>query len=223
MDFGELLFRVLLSAALGGLIGFEREISGQPAGFRTHLLVSLGAALFTLVGVEGIEIFVGGTGVRSDPTRVAAQVVTGIGFLGAGAILQQGVTVRGLTTAASLWVTAAVGTAMGIGYWEGATLTAGVTVVALYGLKPVGHKVFRKLRRGQHRFTVEIDSHLRLSDLAKAIEVAGATTESFDLALDDDAHRLVVVTMNLPPSASADILADEIRRIEGVRNVTLEG
>src|SRR3712207_3489265 len=117
---GELVLRVLIAALLGGLVGFEREFSDQPAGFRTHILVSLGAALFSLVGAYGVEEFFRGEGadVRLDPTRIAAQVVTGIGFLGAGAILQQGVNVRGLTTAAALWVTAAIGTAVGLGYLE---------------------------------------------------------------------------------------------------------
>ncbi len=110
----ELALRVAVAAALGGLIGFERELGDQPAGFRTHILVSLGSALFTLVGAYGATPFLGGNDVvRLDPTRVAAQIVTGIGFLGAGAILRHGFTVRGLTTAAALWVTAAIGMAAG--------------------------------------------------------------------------------------------------------------
>ena len=165
-----MIARILAAAALGGVIGFEREISGQPAGFRTHILVSLGAALFTSLGAYGVEGLIGEQGTRLDPTRVAAQVVVGIGFLGAGAILQQGVSVRGLTTAASLWVTAAVGTAVALGFWPAAVTVAITTVVTLYGLKPVGHRLFRRLRRGQHRLTVEIEPRLRLSDLAKVIE-----------------------------------------------------
>lgn len=116
LETGELILRVLLAGALGGLIGLEREFSDQPAGFRTHILVSLGAALFTLVGAYGLVDFSPGDTFQFDPTRIAAQVVTGIGFLGAGAILRQGLNVRGLTTAAALWVTAAVGTAAGFGY-----------------------------------------------------------------------------------------------------------
>src|SRR5688572_13417309 len=101
LDSSEVVLRIAIAAVLGGLVGLEREVSEQPAGFRTHILVSLGAALFTLVGAYTF----GGEG--SDPTRVAAQVVTGIGFIGAGVIFQQGASIRGLTTAASLWVTAA--------------------------------------------------------------------------------------------------------------------
>src|SRR5687768_6586470 len=101
----ELIVRVLLATGLGAVIGLEREISDQPAGLRTHILVSLGAALFTIAGAYGLIDFDTGEVARIDPTRVAAQVVTGIGFLGAGAIIQRGLNVRGLTTAASLWVT----------------------------------------------------------------------------------------------------------------------
>ncbi|MFN2490111.1 MAG: MgtC/SapB family protein [Actinomycetota bacterium] len=223
LDLWELSARILVAAALGGLIGFEREFADQPAGFRTHILVSVGAALFTIVGAYGVESFIGGDqAVRFDPTRVAAQVVTGIGFLGAGAILQQGVNVRGLTTAASLWVTAAVGTAVGLGYWGGAVVTAVTTVAALYGLKPLGHRLFRRLRRGHHRFILEIEPELRLSDIAKVVERANARTESFNLIADDDGRRHVVVTLQLPASGSLDLLAQEMTRVEGVRNVDLD-
>lgn len=104
----QMFLRLLIAVVLGALIGFERERAGKPAGVRTHGMVSLGAALFTVVSLHGF----GGVG---DPGRVAAQVVTGIGFLGAGAIINQQGSVHGLTTAASLWVTAAIGVAVGVG------------------------------------------------------------------------------------------------------------
>ncbi|CAN5545550.1 MgtC/SapB family protein [soil metagenome] len=223
LDTWELALRVLAAAALGGLIGFEREFADQPAGFRTHILVSLGATLFTIVGAYGVAPFVGADqAVRFDPTRVAAQVVTGIGFLGAGAILQQGVNVRGLTTAAALWVTAAVGTAVGLGYYDGAAITAVTTVAALFGLKHVGHKVFRRLRRGHHHYSIEIGPELTLSDLAKVFESASARTDSLKLLTDDDGHRHVIVSLQLPPSERPERLAEKISEVEGVRTVDLE-
>jgi putative Mg2+ transporter-C (MgtC) family protein len=217
-----LIATVLGAAALGGLIGVEREVSGQPAGFRTHMLVSLGAALFTLAGAYGVDVVAGQAGIRADPTRVAAQVVTGIGFLGAGAIIQQGVNVRGLTTAAALWVTAAVGTAVGLGYWAAAVATALTTVAALYGLRPIRRRLFRRLRRGQHRLTVEIAPHLRLSDLAKVIEDADARTEAINLVPEDDDHRHVVMTVQLPASMQPELLAERISTLEGVGHVTID-
>ena len=110
--------RLLLASVFGALVGLEREIHEHPAGMRTHLLVSLGSAGFTVLS---IDVF----GVDGDPGRVAAQVVTGVGFLGAGAIIKEGATIRGLTTAASLWAVAAVGMAAGAGAW-GVAVTATV-------------------------------------------------------------------------------------------------
>lgn len=142
----DLLVRLVVAAMLGAAIGFEREYSEQPAGLRTHLLVSLGACLFTLAGAYGLEAFSGRADLNFDPTRIAAQVVTGIGFLGAGAILREGVNIRGLTTAAALWVTAAVGLAVGLGFWAGAAAATAIAVIALYGLKRVEKVLFPRLR-----------------------------------------------------------------------------
>ena len=103
-----MFLRLLIAVVLGALVGYERERAGKPAGVRTHGMVSLGAALFAVVSLHGF-------GNAGDPARVAAQIVTGIGFLGAGAILHQRGSVHGLTTAASLWVTAAIGLAVGVG------------------------------------------------------------------------------------------------------------
>ena len=129
----DLLVRLLLAAVLGAAIGIERETSDQPAGMRTHLLVSLGSATFTVLSIYAFE--------GSDPGRVAAQIVSGIGFLGAGAILKYGATVRGLTTAASLWAVAAVGMAAGAGAWGAAI---GVTAIVIVSLGPL-HFVERRL------------------------------------------------------------------------------
>ena len=124
IELGDAALRLVAAAALSGVIGFEREVAQKAAGLRTHMLVGLGAGLFTLVGVTG---FVG-----SDPARVAAQVVAGVGFLGAGAIFRHGVTVRGLTTAAGLWTSAAVGMAAGLGEYAVAVVATGVALVVLY-------------------------------------------------------------------------------------------
>lgn len=113
----------------------ERELSEHHAGFRTHVLVALGAGLFTICGIYALDAFATDARVRVDPTRIAAQVVTGIGFLGAGTIIREGMTIRGLTTAASLWVTAAIGTAVGLGALVAGAVTTAMTLVALIFLK----------------------------------------------------------------------------------------
>ena len=130
------LLRLAIAAALAGAVGLERELDEKAAGLRTHILVALGSALFTLVSAYGFREFLtsGQAIVRADPSRIAAQIVTGIGFLGAGVIFRQGASVRGLTTAASLWVVAAIGMAAGAGYWQGAVIATGAALVSLRAL-----------------------------------------------------------------------------------------
>ncbi len=132
----DLLVRILIAALLGGLIGLERDIHGRAAGLRTHLLVSMGAAVFMIMSELVASLYpnaIDGSMKASDPGRIAAQVVTGIGFLGAGAILKEGFTVRGLTTAACLWIVAAIGLAAGGGYYVIAITTTLVALLALVG------------------------------------------------------------------------------------------
>jgi len=147
-----LAIRLLVAAALGAAIGVERELHSHPAGTRTHLLVSLGSAAFTVLSIYGFTgITNAGQLAAVDPSRVAAQIVTGIGFLGAGAILKYGATVRGLTTAASLWVTAAIGMAAGAGE---IVLAVVITAIAILSLGPLRALVKRVRRtRGQ---TIEV-------------------------------------------------------------------
>jgi putative Mg2+ transporter-C (MgtC) family protein len=121
----ELVLRLILGLVLAAAVGWERELQRMPAGFRTHALVVLGSAVFTVVGAHGL------VGDNADPTRVAAQIVSGIGFLGGGAILHYGGSVRGLTTAASLWAVAAVGMASGAGLYVIAVAAAVLVIVTL--------------------------------------------------------------------------------------------
>jgi putative Mg2+ transporter-C (MgtC) family protein len=225
LSVGELISRVVIAALLGGLIGLERELSDQPAGFRTHILVSLGAALFTLAGAYGLEDFLEGEGIttRLDPTRVAAQVVTGVGFLGAGAIIHRGVNIRGLTTAASLWVTAAIGTAVGFGYWEGAVSVTVVSLAALYSLKFIERRALERLKRGRVRFVIDMEPQLRLAELTEILDRAGGRVVSMKVIeeQDEDSRELIVVTQ-LRSRADAENLARDIRALEGVADVDLD-
>ena len=125
----QVLARLLLATILGGLIGFEREARHRAAGLRTHILVCLGSALAMLTSIYMFEIYRGAATV--DPTRIAAQVITGVGFLGAGTILRAGPTVKGLTTAASLWAVAGIGLAVGCGFYSGAIISTILVVVTL--------------------------------------------------------------------------------------------
>jgi putative Mg2+ transporter-C (MgtC) family protein len=135
----DIAVRLLVASAFGAAIGYEREVHDHPAGMRTHLLVSLGAALFTIISIFGFLGAVAGQA-PVDPSRVAAQIVTGVGFLGAGAILKYGTSVRGLTTAASLWTTSAIGMAVGAGAYVIALVG---TAIALISLGPLNWVVDR--------------------------------------------------------------------------------
>lgn len=134
----DILVKLLLAAVAGGLVGLEREKHGRPAGLRTNLLVSVGACAMMIVS-EAFYVKYGmldaESAVRFDPSRVAAQIVTGIGFLGAGVILKEGISVRGLTTAASLWVVAGLGMAFGMGYFSLGVITTVLVLISLVFLK----------------------------------------------------------------------------------------
>src|SRR5216110_144289 len=158
LSWPEILGRVALAAALGAVLGFERELREREAGLRTHMLVALGSALFTIVSAYGFREFLtsGDQVVRADPTRIAAQIVTGIGFLGAGAIIRQGVSIRGLTTAATLWVAAAIGMAAGAGYYSGAVIGTVVTLIALWPLRRLAFPVFERLRPEERSMIIEL-------------------------------------------------------------------
>src|SRR5579872_1663574 len=143
-----LLAKLLLAMVLGGAIGVEREISGKPAGLRTNILICVGAALFTHLSIEIAEIgFSPDSHPFGDTTRIAAQIVSGIGFLGAGAILHGEGAIIGLTTAATVWVVAAVGMAIGAGAYADATGATVVIVLILVGLRPFERRLMAKRRR----------------------------------------------------------------------------
>jgi putative Mg2+ transporter-C (MgtC) family protein len=175
--------RLGLAAILGGAIGVERELRDREAGIRTHLLVSLGSALFTLVSAYGFHEFLtsGDAVVRADPTRIAAQIVTGIGFLGAGAIIREGLSVRGLTTAATLWVVAAIGMACGAGWYGPALITTLFTILALGPLRIAAYKWIARIKPEENRLIVELKEGQPVGPflaMVEDIEVFELTDES---------------------------------------------
>jgi putative Mg2+ transporter-C (MgtC) family protein len=194
LHFSEVLLRVILAGIFGGAIGAEREIREREAGLRTHMLVSIGAALFTLVSAYGFNDFhfSNASGITYDPTRIAAQVVTGIGFLGAGAIIRQGLSVRGLTTAASLWVVAAIGIATGAGYYSGAFITTVVVLVSLWPLRIIAYRLFERVRPGELRLEVELPPAESPSVLLDPLEKRGITVRSFEVEDATDRRRVVL-------------------------------
>ena len=212
----EVILRLALAAALGAAIGFERELREREAGLRTHLLVCMGSALFTIISAYGFHEFLtsGDAVVRSDPTRIAAQIVTGIGFLGAGAIIRQGISIRGLTTAATLWVAAAIGMAAGAGYYPGAVIGTVLTLVALGPLRLAAYPLFERLRPEERSLVIQLRHGTPAAQLIDALEKRDARVEHFQL---DDEHdrRVVTVTLDTP---SENLLSDvaDLEFVQGV-------
>ncbi len=162
LDLADWVIRLILAAALSGLIGFEREAHQKAAGLRTHMLVGLGAALFALLSIDGFG--------AEDRSRIAAQVVTGVGFLGAGAIFRQGASVRGLTTAAGLWAVAAIGLAAGAGELMAAVSATVIGLVVLYGLALIERYIQNRLIRECVPFAVTMR---RGANVAGIVDIAG--------------------------------------------------
>lgn len=146
LEHWELIGRLLAAAALGSVIGLERERFSWAAGLRTHMLVAVGACMFMIVSIHGFSDVEGMPGVSLDPSRVAAQVVSGIGFLGAGAILMRGEVIKGLTTAASLWSVSAIGLAVGGGMMVEAMASTALILGVLAGIKPLEER-YRSARQ----------------------------------------------------------------------------
>ena len=169
------LLRVVVAAGLGGAVGLERELREREAGFRTHLLVSVGSCLFTLVSAYGFHEFLvgGGNIVRTDPTRIAAQIVTGVGFLGAGAIIRQGFSVRGLTTAATLWVVAAIGMASGAGYYSAAVITTALVLFSLWPLRIIAFRTMSRFRPETDRLLAQLPTGESPAPLIERLEALG--------------------------------------------------
>jgi putative Mg2+ transporter-C (MgtC) family protein len=220
LNWDESLLRLALAAVLGGLIGVERELREREAGLRTHLLVALGSALFTIVGAYGFHAFLesGESVVRADPTRIAAQIVTGIGFLGAGAIIRQGLSVRGLTTAATLWVVAAVGLAAGAGYYSAAVITTALVLIALYPLRIVAYRILRRFRPEDGRLLVELPVGQPPGAVIDELERIGARIDSMEVSQEGDRRRLEL-DLALPRDTLPARLVASIADVEHVAEV----
>ena len=209
----DLALRLLTAVGLGGAVGFERELSDQPAGLRTHITVALGAALFGVMSVHGFDAYVqlrANSNYQIDVTRVASQVVVGVGFLGAGAILKEGLSIRGLTTAASLWATAAIGLAVGLGSYLAATITTVLLVLSFVGLRAPRRWTHQHLRRDRELLVIHLaagaDPSAVISELAS---IEGLEVRSLSARRSDNA---VVVEADVVTSGGRH-LSDLLRPI----------
>lgn len=176
LDNWNIVLRLVLAAAFGGMLGLEREVDGHEAGLRTHLLVSLGAALFGVTSVGAWDDFTApaaDTNVQVDITRIASYVAPGVGFIGGGVILKHVGMVKGITTATSLWCAAAIGLATGVGFWVAALTATILGLVALAGLKPISNLAGRLARRKADAVIVELEPGSHMTEVVELIDQIG--------------------------------------------------
>ncbi|MDU4959396.1 MAG: MgtC/SapB family protein [Sporomusaceae bacterium] len=219
IDDATIVLRLMTSVLLGGVIGFEREHSGKPAGLKTHILVSLGSCL---VAILSVNLYAGVQGLtNADPARLAAQVVSGIGFLGAGAILKEGPTIRGLTTAASLWVVASVGLAVGVGVIVGAMATAILVVIVLQWLP----KLERWLKARSSEVLLYIHSDDRPGQVGRIGSRLGALgIRIVQIKIEElESGRIgIPVLLDLSNCRDLSMIIAELSKVEGVVSITHE-
>jgi putative Mg2+ transporter-C (MgtC) family protein len=220
----EMLVRLLMASFLGAAIGLEREVHGRPAGFRTHLLVSLGSCLFVLTSIHFYQSYGNFTGsgpVGVDPGRVAAQVVTGIGFLGAGAIIREKASIRGLTTAACLWVVAAIGVACGVGLFSAALAVTMMALISLLLLKRLENALNRDTYTSLKVWSEDREGQIALLEE----QLQRCEMQVLDVSVErDKAARSLYVEFDIRyrrPRTPCDLI-ETVTGLEGVVRVRLD-
>lgn len=218
---GEVVLRLMLSAIAGGIVGLEREANHSSAGLRTHILVTLGSTLIMLISMYGFQ-GLGANNSGGEPARLAAQVVSGIGFLGAGTILRTGNNIRGLTTAASIWVCGGIGLAIGNGYYLGGIATTIIVLFALRGLVFIQKKVFRS----QYKLLV-VQCKERAGLIGDIGHILGKNNiiineikvNSEDNIVENEDNMIEISFMvKLPSKPMNESFFDEILNVPGVEN-----
>lgn len=217
---GVVLLRILLASIMGGLIGWERESHDRPAGFRTHILVCVGSALVMIVSVS--IFFLLQESSRVDPSRIAAQVVSGIGFLGAGTIIREGISVKGLTTAASLWAVAGIGLAVGAGLYFSAFITTIVVFVSLYFLSQME---FRRGKKGLKEVYIRVkDKPGVLGRIGSFFGDRRINIKKISMEESDKPNQvLIYLKVLISSDIDVDNLTGEITLLEEVYEISWKG
>ncbi|KPU28177.1 methyltransferase [Caloranaerobacter sp. TR13] len=212
----QIFIRLFLSILLSGLIGMERESIRRPAGFRTHILVCVGSTLVMLTGIYIVDLYNYKSSL--DVTRLGAQVISGIGFLGAGTIIREGTTVKGLTTAAGLWAVACIGLAIGAGFYLAAILTALLVFITLLAFTRVEKHI--KVRRNY--MCIKIVSVNQPGQLGKVGSITGkygANIRNIELESQDDNIVVITLLIQIPNTSIKLDLLNELSRIEDILEV----
>lgn len=212
-----MMFRLITAVALCGLIGFEREIKNRSAGFRTHILVGVGACLMMLLSLYGFDPYLSKhDGIRFDPARIPSYVISGIGFLGAGTIMVHGITIRGLTTAASIWTVAGLGLVIGAGMYGLAILSTTVVLLSLILLNNI-EKLFKK--HTYKHLQISIEKNASLSEVINIFEKHEIKLNGFDIEMDNEYQRTVYIELNLKRELKELEIFDELTKLPYVKGV----
>ncbi|PZD85826.1 MgtC/SapB family protein [Bacilli bacterium] len=211
--------RLLIALLLSGLIGFEREMNNHSAGFRTHILVGVGSCLMMLMSLYGFSSLIDTYGnIRFDPARIPSYVISGIGFLGAGTIIVYGGTIRGLTTAASIWTVAGLGLVVGLGMYGAAILATLIILISLVFLNNF-EKLFQS-RRSFSSVNITIDHNTNLSLLVNLFEQFDVKILSIEITNIEKKMRNVQIKVERNKRIDKINLYDELSRLTGVRNIS---
>ncbi len=221
---GELFFRLVLACVLGGVIGYERQSRRKSAGLRTNMLVCLGSCLVMLLSQQLYREVEGLT--NADPARLAAQVVSGIGFLGAGAIMKEGLTVTGLTTAACLWVVAGVGLAAGAGYYSGALIATALVFVTLGSLSRLDEWVDHEKNFSLSIYTVDKPGQvMKISSCLEDLQlrIRGIKLKADEDEVDLSGEKLLYINLEIynKQGVKGGVIVDAVRQIDGVHSVDI--
>ncbi|RJE86141.1 MgtC/SapB family protein [Paenibacillus sp. 1011MAR3C5] len=226
IDYVVILMRLSLAVLLGGLIGFEREQHNHAAGLRTHILVCLGSAMVMLLSIYGFSEFVGEPNVRIDPARLATAVITGVGFLGAGTILFTGKAITGLTTAASLWVVAAIGLQIGAGFYIGAVAGTVLVFITLWVFNKMEHRFLKSKK--VRKLTIQAEAEEQLLDIvseklaSRSIVTQKLTIRRIQPSLDAPPCLEVQLDLVVPRSIEPKEMVDVMKGIGGIVAVSVE-
>ncbi len=212
----EILVRLLLAGILGGIVGFEREHTHRPAGFRTHILVCVGSALVMITSEFIFQRYKGIANV--DPARLGAQVISGIGFLGAGTIIRDGFNVKGLTTAASLWAVSCVGIATGIGFYAGAILATVLIFITLIVLKKM-EIIFPKKVQYKTIFVESENKPGQIGHISCVFDKYNTYIKNIEFINNENEHFVVKLVAKAPGSLAGKGIMSDLQELQGVRKV----
>lgn len=217
-DFDVMLLRILLATLLCGMIGFERELKKHSAGFRTHILVGVGACLMMLLSIYGFEAYIMQyDNIRFDPARIPSYVISGIGFLGAGTIMVHGMTIRGLTTAASIWTVAGIGLVVGAGLYPLAILATLVVLISLIVLNSWEKVIGRN--KSENMIQIIVNQDANLGDILKVFDDFSSIITRLEIKNESKYERKIFVKLKEDQNESMNELLVKLNEIEHVTNI----